>query len=91
MLKLKRTGRFKKDYKLMQRRGKDMGKLKEVIKLLIQERPIGEKYQDHPLIGNWIGTRNCHIEPDWILIYTKINNEVILERTGTHSDLFRSR
>lgn len=89
MLKITRTGQFKKDYKLMQKRGKDMGKLKEVVEKLVREELLNKKYQDHPLLGKWKGTRDCHIEPDWILIYTETKDELILERTGTHVDLFQ--
>ena len=73
----------------MQKRGKNMGKLREVIEKSVREELLEKKYQDHPLTGKWINTRDCHIEPDWILIYTKIKEELILERTGTHSDLFK--
>lgn len=73
----------------MHNRGKDMGKLREVVEILMREEILNKKYQDHPLYGRWEGTRDCHIEPDWILIYTKTKGEIILERTGTHSDLFK--
>lgn len=89
MLKIRRTGQFKKDYKLMKKRGRDLEKLREIVEILVREEPLDRKYQDHPLFGQWKGTRDCHLEPDWILIYTKIKDELILERTGTHSDLFK--
>ena len=86
-----RTGQFKKDVKLAARRGKDLAKLKTLLDLLIEAVPLPGKHQDHPLRGDFAGSRDCHIEPDWILIYTltENNTHVRFERTGTHSDLFR--
>ena len=86
-----RTGQFKKDVKLADRRGMDLAKLKAVLDLLIEGAPLPRKYQDHPLRGNFAGSRDCHIEPDWVLIYTltESNTHVRFERTGTHGDLFR--
>lgn len=85
---LAQTKQFKKDVKRMRRRGKDLGKIKAVIDLLLAEEPLPPKNRDHQLGGNWIGRRDCHIEPDWILIYKLAEDELLLERTGTHSDLF---
>jgi mRNA interferase YafQ len=86
-----RTSRFKKDVKLAGKRGKDLVKLKAVLDLLIEEDILPEQYKDHPLRGDFAGSRDLHIEPDWILIYTLTENDthVRFERTGTHSDLFR--
>jgi mRNA interferase YafQ len=86
-----RTTQFKKDVKLASKRGKDLAKLKEVLDLLIDGDPLPAAYKDHPLRGEFSGSRDCHIEPDWILIYTLMDNgaHVCFERTGTHSDLFR--
>ena len=86
-----RTGQFKKDVKLAGRRGKDLAKLKAVLDLLIEAVPLPRKYQDHPLRGNFAGSRDCHIEPDWVVICTLTEDDahVRFERTGTHSDLFR--
>ncbi|MBN2374116.1 type II toxin-antitoxin system YafQ family toxin [bacterium] len=89
MLKIKRTGQFKRDYKLMKKRGKDMKKLRELVEKLFMEEYLDKKYHDHPLLGKWEGARDYHLETDWILIYTRTGNEIILERTGTHSDLFK--
>ena len=74
----------------MKKQGKDMSLLKSVIDDLISENVLDEKYQDHPLVGNYIGFRECHIQPDWLLIYATDNNQLILtaSRTGSHSDLF---
>jgi mRNA interferase YafQ len=82
------TKQFKKDVKRMRKRGKDLEKVKAVIDLLVAEEPLPPKNRDHKLGGHWIGRRDCHIEPDWILIYKLTEDELLLERTGTHSDLF---
>jgi mRNA interferase YafQ len=87
-INLAQTNQFKKDIKRMQKRGKDLDKIKTVIDLLLAEEPLPPKNRDHQLGGNWIGRRDCHIEPDWILIYKPTEDEILLERTGTHSDLF---
>jgi mRNA interferase YafQ len=86
-----RTSQFRKDVKLAGRRGKDLAKLKAAIDLLIDGEVLPPQYRDHPLRGNFAGSRDCHIEPDWVLIYTLAENDshVRFERTGTHSDLFR--
>ena len=89
MLTLRYTSAFKKDYKRAQKRGQDTNKLRHVIDLLLNEKPLPEMYQDHPLRGKFVGSRDCHIEPDWILIYTAGENELILHRTGSHADLFK--
>jgi mRNA interferase YafQ len=82
------TRQFERDLRLMQRRGKDIPKLRSVITLLIEELPLAERLRDHSLVGNWRGRRECHIEPDWLLIYKLEDNGIIFERTGTHADLF---
>jgi mRNA interferase YafQ len=87
-MRLSQTSQFKKDIKRLQKRGKDLAKIWVVIDLLLAQKPLPEKNRDHPLGGNWAGHRDCHIEPDWLLIYKVLDDEVRLERTGTHSDLF---
>ena len=87
-MNLAQTKQFKKDVKRMRKRGKDLEKIKAVIDLLIAGEPLPPKNRDHKLGGNWFGRRDCHIEPDWLLIYKLTENELLLERTGTHSDLF---
>jgi mRNA interferase YafQ len=79
---------FKKDIKRQKKRGKDLDKLKTLIELLVSESDLPESYRDHALSGNWIGWRDCHIEPDWILIYKLTPEALTLGRTGSHSDLF---
>ena len=90
MLKIRYSSRFKKDYKTIVKRGYDVRLLEEVLNLLVQEQVLPQKYLNHPLAGNYAGHRECHITPDWLLIY-KIEKEILtlsLTRTGTHSDLF---
>ena len=84
------TSLFKKDLKTVEKRGYDMQLLKNVIDTLAMGLPLDEKYKDHKLIGNYQGCRECHITPDWLLIYEISEDELILylTRTGTHSDLF---
>jgi mRNA interferase YafQ len=74
----------------MKKRGKDLSKLKEILYFLTEEKPLAIKLRDHVLVGNYVGRRECHIEPNWLLIYKKDCDTIILERTGTHSDLFKS-
>ena len=90
MLTIKYYSSFKKDYKRIVKRGYDVRKLDEVITLLTNEQTLPEKYKDHQLSGNYIGCRECHITPDWLLIYEIDNGELLLllTRTGSHSDLF---
>jgi mRNA interferase YafQ len=88
MLAVERTTQFKRDLKRMQKRGKNVEKLKHVILKLVNQEILPRQLRDHMLSGNYQGTRECHIEPDWLLIYTLLKDAVRLERTGTHSDLF---
>ncbi|MCF0145179.1 MAG: type II toxin-antitoxin system YafQ family toxin [Eubacterium sp.] len=90
-LTLKQTTGFRKDLCRMIKRGANLNLLDEVVTLLLAQKPLPTKYKDHPLTGNWIGYRDCHIEPDWILIYRIEEKELVLlaTRTGSHSDLFR--
>jgi mRNA interferase YafQ len=79
---------FRRDVKLAERRGKDMTKLRELILLLIEGDPLPPRYKDHSLSGDWKHHRDCHIEPDWLLLYKIDDVDLYLVRTGTHSDLF---
>ena len=90
MLLLKTTARFRKDYKRMKKQGKDLSLLESVIDDLLSEKTLEAKYHDHALSGNYIGFRECHILPDWLLIYAIDKGQLVLtaSRTGTHSDLF---
>ena len=83
------SGQFKKDAKLMAKRGHEMKKLRTVIEQLVNEEELEARYKDHPLQGKFAGARDCHLTPDWILIYAIVHNELRLIRTGTHSDVFK--
>lgn len=85
------TNQFKKDLKLAKKQGKDLDKLFEVINILANGEKLDTKFKDHDLFGSYKGTRECHIEPDWLLIYEIDNNALILMlyRLGTHSELFK--
>ena len=83
------TNRFAKDLKLMIKRGSDPAIIKAVIRKLINEIPLERKHRDHLLVGNFKDRRECHIEPDWLLVYRLDGSMIIFERTGTHADLFK--
>jgi mRNA interferase YafQ len=83
------TSQFRKDLKKLKKRGKDIQKLKEVVRQIASGRMLDERHRDHALIGSMHGSRDCHVEPDWLLIYRKDEESLYLERSGTHSDLFK--
>ncbi len=90
MLKIVPSNQFKRDLKLAQKRGCKIENLRDVVNALANEQKLDSKYRDHGLTGNYNGFRECHVEPDWLLIY-RVNQEALelfLFRTGTHSDLF---
>ena len=89
MKEVLQTSQFKKDIKRLKKRGKDLERLGDVVRLLAADAPLEEKHRDHALIGRWIGSWDCHIEPDWILIYRNEPESLYLERSGSHSDLFK--
>ena len=82
------SGKFRRDVKRAEKRGRDMEKLKALLLLLIEKKPVPPNYSDHPLKGQWTGFRDLHIEPDWLLLYRIEGEELQLARTGTHADLF---
>jgi len=82
------TAQFRRDVKLAQKRGKDMAKLREIILLLVDGTPLPSRCRDHRLGGKWKDFRDCHIAPDWLLIYKIEGDDLHLVRTGSHSDLF---
>lgn len=90
MLDIVPSHHFKKDLKLAKKRGCKIEHLREVVDTLAREQKLDEKYRDHSLAGNYRGFRECHIEPDWLLVYRVEQDalELFLFRTGTHSDLF---
>jgi mRNA interferase YafQ len=89
MKRLSQTTQFSRDVKRMRKRRKDLSKLQEVVRLLAAGEALPPKHRVHPLIGPWAPSRDCHVEPDWILIYTADSETLRLERTGTHADLFK--
>ncbi|MDF2565556.1 MAG: addiction module toxin component, YafQ family/addiction module toxin, RelE/StbE family [Massilibacillus sp.] len=88
MLQPEYTNKFKKDLKIVQSRNWDIEMLKDVIRSLCEEQPLPQKNKEHFLSGNWSGYKECHIQPDWLLIYQIGNGIIVFDRTGTHSDLF---
>lgn len=90
MLQLVTTNQFRKDVKRAKKRGLNLKKLEAVLDALQKEETLGEKHRDHALVGNYMGFRECHIEPDWLLVYAIDKGQLILtaSRTGSHSDLF---
>ena len=89
MKPVSQTKQFSRDIKRMKKRGKDLSRLKDIVKKLAQGKTLLPKNKDHALIGSWKPSRDCHIEPDWLLIYTTDDDSLRLERTGSHSDLFK--
>lgn len=87
-MRITQSSQFRKDFKRQLKRGKDKQKLFEFLEILVGGMDPPERYKDHPLKGDWVNRRDCHLEPDWVLIYQKNKEEIILERTGSHSDLF---
>lgn len=89
-LQLQWTTQFKKDYRLAIKRGRNISALDDTIRMLADQTALPQRYNDHALTGNFKGFRECHVEPDWLLVYA-VQNDVLtltLSRTGTHSDLF---
>jgi len=88
---IKFTNQFKKDLKVAKKQGKDIEKLFEIIEKLANQEPLASKYRDHGLTGKYKGCRECHIDPDWLLIYEIIENIMVLllYRVGNHSELFK--
>jgi mRNA interferase YafQ len=83
-----RSGQFRRDVKRAEKRGKDLRKLRLVLELLIAGEALPASYNDHPLKGNWKDYRDVHVEPDWVVIYRVVGDELHLVRTGSHPDLF---
>ena len=90
MLRITYHNKFKKDFRNAKSRGLNMSHLNKVITMLAEGQPLPAKYREHSLAGNYKGFLECHVEPDWLLIYERRNEELVLllYRTGTHSDLF---
>jgi mRNA interferase YafQ len=88
MLKIQRTSQFKKDFKKAVKSGKKIELLIEIIEKLAHQEPLPPKNKDHSLSGNYANFRECHIQPDWLLIYTYNEETLFLTRTGSHAELF---
>jgi len=88
MLDPVRSSQFKKDLKKAKRQGKDLNLLQTVVITLANQEPLEERFRDHELTGNWRGYRECHVNPDWLLIYKVDGQELKLARVGSHSELF---
>jgi mRNA interferase YafQ len=88
MRQIQASSQFKKDLKRIKKQGRNLNLLTTIVEQLQQDLPLDTKYHDHALSGNYIGWRECHIQPDWLLIYRKIDHILRLERTASHSDLF---
>ena len=89
MLKLVYTKQLSKDLKKPQKRGKDLDKFKIIARTLVRGEDLDAIHGDHRLLGTYAGRRECHIESDWLLIYKTIEDTIIFERMGSHSDLFK--
>jgi len=88
VLELYRKNIFDKDLRTLQKRGKNLNKLWNIVEMLMEEKPLLAKNRNHKLNGNWVDFMECHVEPDWLLIYQINSNMLILARTGSHADLF---
>ena len=89
MKRVSQTKQFSRDIRRMKKRGKDLARLQAIVRKLAHGNTLLPKNKDHALIGSWKPSRDCHIEPDWLLIYTTDEESLRLERTGSHSDLFK--
>lgn len=87
-LSIRQSTQFRRDIKRLGRQVADLSELESVVKILAEGETLEEKYRDHPLTGNWRGYRDCHIRPDWLLLYRITDEELQLARTGNHADLF---
>lgn len=88
-MRLLYTSQFKKDFKRIRSQGKNISQLEILIETLLKKQQLDAKYHDHKLGGKWQNHRDCHIEPDWLLIYRRTEEELVLERTGSHAELFK--
>jgi mRNA interferase YafQ len=90
MKDLRTSKRFRRDLKRSIKRGYQRARLETVVTLLRQGQRLPQRFRDHGLSGEWQGSRECHVGPDWLLIYELTNDEVVLQRTGTHAELFQT-
>jgi mRNA interferase YafQ len=89
MKQIIQSGRFKRDFKRVLKRGYDAKKLQAVLELLAADKPLPERCRPHKLVGDYVGLWECHIEPDWLLVYDLSDDLVVLTATGSHADLFK--
>jgi mRNA interferase YafQ len=89
MLEVFTTTKFDKEVEIARKRGKELAKLGDIIKKLSNEEPLDQKHRNHKLKRNYQGRWECHVEPDWLLVYCKTKTEIVFERTGSHADLFK--
>ena len=87
-MKIVYTSQFKKDFKRAERQKRDLNKLRSAVDALFTGESLDQSFRDHPLVSNWKGYRECHLAPDWLLIYKLTSDELILVRLGSHSELF---
>lgn len=87
-LVIRQSNRFRRDIKRLLRQGMNLAKLESVIATIVAQEPLDVRFRDHALVGNWNGFRECHIQPDWLLVYRIEGNELQLARTGSHAELF---
>ena len=87
-LAIRQSTRFRRDVKRLRRQNFDLSELESVVSALVAEEQLDQRYRDHALVGNWIGFRECHIHPDWLLIYRIESDELQLARTGSHAELY---
>ncbi len=87
-LRIRQSTQFRRDVKRLRRQGADLTRLEEIVRALANEETLPPHFRDHALVGNWLGFRECHIRPDWLLIYRIENGELQLARTGSHAALF---
>jgi mRNA interferase YafQ len=88
-LLIRQSTQFRRDVKRLLRQGVDISKLEQVVATIVAQEPLQERLRDHALVGNWKGFRECHIQPDWLLIYRVDEDQLELARTGSHAQLFR--
>lgn len=89
MLNIVYTTAFEQDFKKISKQGKNLILIKEIVGKLADQTPLDKKHRDHPLVGNYKDKRDCHITPDWLLVYEIKGKDLVLHRTGSHSDLFK--
>ncbi len=87
-LAVRQTAAFRRDVRRLDRQGVDLFKLEKIVELLVMRKSPEPRHRDHRLSGDWKGFRDCHVQPDWVLIYRVEGNELQLARTGSHSELF---